>query len=327
MRYDTPVRPADGLWRGAVMRLVRGRWLAAIAVVAVVALPGTAVAQDRRLSSEPAVDAVDALDGTVIWTVGLPSGASRVVLLRPGARPFVTGVSLRTGDDPNLGLDGRGRMVVSYADCVPGGGCGPAVYDVATGRVRALRTRVPKGCRLHEVAAWRTRTALAVWCGSGRPPRQANRVLVAHNGTLRSLSAPGTDTIDLRGDIVAGYSSKFRGLVRLLAHGRATCRTTVDRGSESPAGSYGISSPRIGPSGVTWLADSRLDERNVFLRSASIGRRCSVEKVVSPALGPDLLAGSSLTGDKSFTSAVRDGAAIYYTVRGAGVFRRDGAPA
>lgn len=312
------------------MRLVKGRApvaisVVAVAVVAMAALPAVAAGQDRRLSSTPTADLVDALQGSVMWTLTLPQGdVRRLVLLRPGAQsPYVTGVSLRPVADPNLGLDGRGRVVVSYAECVPGGGCRPAVYDVAAGRARFLRTRVPRGCRLHDVAVWRARTALALWCGTGRVAPWANRVLIDHRGKVRLLPVDGVDAIELRDDVLAGYSREFQGSIRLLAHGRAACRTTVDRGSESPAGSYSVSSLRMGASGLTWLADSRFAERHVYLRSASIGDRCAVRTVVSPSWGPDLLAGSGLSPDRSFTSAVRDGSAIYYTVRGAGVFRRE----
>ena len=188
--------------------------------------------------------------------------ATQVLPVRASTRAFT----------PHIGRASPQHPVVSYVRC-RGRACHPFAWDIALRTERALRIRVPRGCRVEDVAVWDARAAFVLHAVDHRcpaadrglwlrgPGRRAQR-LAAHAviGALRSGRVAWLD-FSKGGD---------RWWVRMLSsggHAQTLDQGSLDGNAESP--------PTLDGTYAYWTdALSELEAGPTLMRQATVANGC-----------------------------------------------------
>jgi len=137
--------------------------------VAALVAPASAAADDV-VAADPAASSVTALNGTVVWVSGA-YGAERLMRATATGAERLSGAPIaKSYASIDLGLDRRGRTVLTYLRCRRAGRC-TAIRDDLRGHRASIRGLAPRGCALSTAPSmWRTRVAYGLGCrrrGSG----------------------------------------------------------------------------------------------------------------------------------------------------------------
>jgi hypothetical protein len=273
---------------------------------------------DRLLSAGAHATHLSAGFGDVAWSRPRGRHDHRLELFTGAAVQELPVAASTRALTPHIGRASPQHPVVSYARC-RGHACRPFAWDIATRAERAVRVRVPPGCRVEDVAVWDARIAYVLHAVDRRcpvgdrglwlrgPDRRARR-LAAHGiiGALRSGRVAWEDFS--KGD--------DRWRVRMLSSdGRAQ---TLDQGSldgnaESP--------PTFDGAYAYWTdALSELEAGPTLMRQAIVANGC---RQGWPSLSDSSLVGLPGSQDQDYIADFAvDGGRLFYA-DAVGVFEVD----
>jgi hypothetical protein len=280
--------------------------------LAALAVPASAAADDL-VAADPAAGSVTALNGTVVWVSG-PYGAER--LMRRTATGFarVPGApTAKSYSSIDLGLDSRGRTVLTYLRCRRAGHC-TAIRDDLRGHRASIRGLAPRGCALSTAPSmWRARVAYGLGCrhrGSGLYVN-GRRLPLPHDAV--KFGSTSIARVDLRGTRVGAatediYSYAFVDTVNGTRRGSWLAAASE---GESDEHVVGLS---VGSLGDLWaLTDSvHTGDPNEAVIGHMIGTCFNYESLPNASASDD--------GYRAVGLAV-DGPALYLAAPGTGIVR------
>ena len=181
-------------------------------LLALLALAIPAAARAETVVADPAAQQVTALNGTIVWV----SGDSPQTLMQhdaSGDGPVPGAPAAAYYRSIDLGLDSKGRMVLTYQRCSSPSRC-VVRQDDLHGHRTSMSVRLPPGCTMSIAPArWRTRTAYGIGCRtssrsglyvkSGSGP--ARRLPRPHDAARFGVTQP--TSVDLRGTRAAAVLS------------------------------------------------------------------------------------------------------------------------
>jgi hypothetical protein len=306
---------------------------AGIAILAVLAagVAPQAARADSTVAPDPVAQSVAALDGTVVWVSG--SFGSQVLMRRTAA-----GVSRVPGAPParayrsiDLGLDGRGGLVLTYLRCETASRCVARRDDLEGARRSVPGLALPRCSLSTAPALWRTRAAYGLECRRGRifDARRSGLYVKTGNGAPRRLPLPAdavrfganlVKAVDLRGTRVGAVAAEIYEYAfseTVTGRERRSFLAAASEG-DSDAHSRGVS---LGAGGTLWtLVDSQhVGDPNQAIIFRLAGSCLEHEALANPA-GPDQESGFRATG------IAVDGGTLYLVVPGAGIVTHAFAP-
>jgi hypothetical protein len=307
-----------------------------LALAAIAAAPGAALAADTV--AVPGADAsrMTALDGTLVWTTGAFPNQTLMRRGPDGTVAPVTGAPVATYRSIDLGHDGSGRLVLTYVRCAATRSC-KAYSDNLDGQRTSYKRLAPAGCELTAAPArWRSRVAYGLSCaktsGGRRVEDRARSGLFVRRGAgapkrLRlpkdavKFGATQIGWVDLRGTIVGA------GANDIYAYAFSQTVNATQLRSELVAASEGDSDERIagqslGSGGILWtLVDAaHADDPNLAIVSRIGGAGCDEFERLENAPGP-------AQADRYRAEALAvDGRTIYLSAPGIGIVTHEFTP-
>jgi hypothetical protein len=285
---------------------------------AALAAPGAAAAADDVVAADPSAGSVTALNGTVVWVSG-SYGAERLMRRTQAGFERVPGApTAKSYSSLDLGLDARGRVVLTYLRCGTPSRC-TALRDDLRGHRASIRGLAPRGCSLSTAPSlWRSRVAYGLGCRGRGSGLYVNglRLPLPHDAV--KFGSTSIAWVDLRGTRVGAatediYSYAFVDTVNGTRKGSWLAAASE---GESDEHVVGLS---VGSLGDLWaLTDSvHTGDPNEAVIGHMIGRCFNYESLANASVGDD--------GYRAVGLAV-DGPDLYLAVPGTGIVRHAFAP-
>ena len=293
-----------------------------LAVLALLALAPAAARADT-IVADPAAQQVTALNGTIVWV----SGDKAQTLMQhdaTGDRPVQGAPAAASYRSVDLGLDARGRLVLTYQRCSSPSRC-VVRQDDLHGHRTSMSVRLPSGCTMSVAPArWRTRTAYGVGCRAssrsglyvktGAAP--ARRLPRPHDAARYGVTQP--TSVDLRGTRAAAVLSDIYSYAFAENTDRSGLRAHLSAASEgdSDAHTPGLA---LGTGGALWsLTDAQHagDPLQTVIQQQTA--TCSAYETITAPEGDERYPAVDLAAD---------GDQLYVVVPGTGIVTHTFAPA
>jgi hypothetical protein len=289
-----------------------------LGAAAALAAPAAAAA-GTTVAPDPAARSVTALDGAVVWVSGA-YGAEKLMYTTPGGPARVPRApAAKSYSSIDLGLDAKGRLVLTYLRCKSAGRC-TALRDDLHGHRASIRGLTPAHCALSTAPAmWRTRVAYGLGCTSG----SSGLYVKTGSGAPRRLPRPHDAVkfgsreigwVDLRGTRVGAVAAdiyEYAFSQTVTGTGRRDFLAAASEG-DSDEHVVGLS---VGPGGALWaLVDAEHvgDPNQAVIYRLKTGGCLEYESLANPP-GPDQETGYRATG------LAVDGSSLFLTAPPTGI--------
>jgi hypothetical protein len=312
------------------------RTLIFLALAALLAAPGAALAADAVVVPGADASRLTALDGTLVWTAG--SFPSQTLMRRgpDGAVAPVAGAPVAAYRSIDLGHDARGRLVLTYVRCVGTSGC-KAFSDDLAGRRATYKRLAPARCELTAAPArWGSRVAYGLSCtkrAGGRlvdDPARSGLFVRRNAAAPRRLRLPNDAVrfgsrhigwVDLRGSIVGATASDVFAYAFTQTVDATHLRSDLVAASEGESDER-VAGQSLAGGGVLWtLTDAtHTGDPNEAIISRIVDARCNESEQLPNPPGP-------AEADRYRAEAMAvDGRTIYLAAPGIGIVTHEFAP-